>query len=232
MQTEAKQPAEAGPPSGRDWWEELRATRDQRLLSGLINLLVFTGAMSLILIVFGDTAVSGILAKLPKRFRWMKKVMPFVSDYALYIYYFSFIGVLVWGLVKKNRALVRVGLIYMLIQLVGSVLITRSLKIIIGRPRPGHGGMHHFFSLRARYNSFPSGHSADAFCSAGTVWMFSSSTWLTAASYFLTLIITISRVLTGAHYLLDVVAGITIGWLSALLVGYRALKKPIEEETA
>jgi len=99
-----------------------------------------------------------------------------------------------------------------------ATLLTAVLKRIIRRPRPrqleaGLGGA----LADPDAFSFPSGHSAVAFAVAGGA----VSTAPTIASFEIVLAfgIAFSRVYLGAHYPLDVLVGMAIGIVSALLAG-------------
>jgi len=88
----------------------------------------------------------------------------------------------------------------------------------VGRARPGHNPEFAFFSFSFRHNSFPSGHSADAFvCGVFLFYLLKHSKF--SACRFLPLIyaflIAISRVFISSHYPSDVLAGMAIGILGA-----------------
>jgi membrane-associated phospholipid phosphatase len=109
-------------------------------------------------------------------------------------------------------------LAYVKAQLIFSFVLVRILKIILGRARPGHGSEFTFFSLAFRYNSFPSGHSVDAFVS-GVFLFYLLKNSKYSACRFLPLIyaflIALSRVFISSHYPSDVAAGMAIGILGA-----------------
>lgn len=118
-------------------------------------------------------------------------------------------------LVIAQRAL------YLLAALAVSGVAAQIIKQIVGRGRPrllDEFGPFVFdsFTLRSTYASFPSGHSTTAFAAA------------VALSYFLprwrlpllllAAAIAVSRVIVGAHYPSDVIAGSFLGALSAIFV--------------
>ncbi len=89
-------------------------------------------------------------------------------------------------------------------------LITQIFKHIIGRPRPNHvdfdvGTSFNFFSTDASFHSFPSGHSSTIFAVALILSLIIPSLRL----FFLLfgLVIALSRVVVGAHFTTDIVAG-------------------------
>ena len=141
-----------------------------------------------------------------------------ITTKGLFLFYGVFGAVFIYALLKKNAALSALCLAYVKAQLIFSFGLVRILKIVLGRARPEHGFEFTFFSLAFRYNSFPSGHAADAFVSGvflfyllknskGTAWRFLP---LVYAS-----LIAISRVFVSAHYPSDVAAGMVIGTLGA-----------------
>jgi undecaprenyl-diphosphatase len=92
------------------------------------------------------------------------------------------------------------------------------LKIVFGRARPyvwlqGDGSGFHFWRYGARFASFPSGHTTTSVAAAlifGTLFpTWRPVFWLFAAA------IAASRIVLDVHYLSDVLAGATLGWLVA-----------------
>jgi undecaprenyl-diphosphatase len=95
------------------------------------------------------------------------------------------------------------------------------MKIVLGRARPDYGAEFTFFSLDAHYNSFPSGHSADAFVSSVFLYYLLKDSRYGAYRFLppaYALVIAVSRVVVSAHYPSDVIAGVAIGILGAYLV--------------
>ncbi len=140
------------------------------------------------------------------------------THWGLYLFYFIFAGIWVYGLIKKNRKLINIGLAYIKTQLILSLVAVRLLKTVLGRARPGYGSEFTFFKTGFKYNAFPSGHSADAFVSG--VFLFYLLKHSKYAKYrFYPLIyaflIAVSRVFVSSHYPSDIAAGMVIGILGA-----------------
>jgi undecaprenyl-diphosphatase len=97
-----------------------------------------------------------------------------------------------------------------------SGLVVDLLKIVVGRTRPKllfETGAYDFswFGLRADDWSFPSGHAATAAALMTALWcLWPRPLWLYV---FGAVLVAASRVVTGAHYLSDVVAGAVIAVL-------------------
>jgi membrane-associated phospholipid phosphatase len=95
-------------------------------------------------------------------------------------------------------------------------LVADALKILVGRTRPKllfADGIYDFtwFGWRADHWSFPSGHAATAAALMTALWcLWPQPLWLYVAGAAL---IAASRVITGQHFLSDVVAGAAIGIL-------------------
>jgi undecaprenyl-diphosphatase len=113
-----------------------------------------------------------------------------------------------------RRDLFRAGLVA-IPALMASGLLSRVVKILVGRPRPGvvdQGLAHWGPSLAAGYNSFPSGHATAAFTLAAVL-AAASPSWRPAL-YGLAVLIAFSRVAVDAHFVSDVVAGGLLGWVA------------------
>lgn len=141
-----------------------------------------------------------------------------LTHWGLYLFYFIFAVIWIYGFIKKDRNLINIGLAYIKAQLVFSLVVVRILKVFLGRARPGYGPGFAFFETSFKYNSFPSGHSADAFVSGVFLFYLLKQTRY-AACRFLPLIyaflIAISRVFVSSHYPSDAAAGMAIGILGA-----------------
>jgi membrane-associated phospholipid phosphatase len=141
-----------------------------------------------------------------------------ITTRGLFLFYAVFLVLLVYALVKKNKTVFDLVLAYIKAQLVFSFLLVRILKIVVGRARPGHGIEFKFFSFAFRYNSFPSGHSADAFVSGVFLFYLLKNSKYSACRYLpliYAFLIAISRVFISSHYPSDVAAGMMIGMLGA-----------------
>jgi len=141
-----------------------------------------------------------------------------ITTKGLFLFYAAFIVLFGFAAARKNRSLLQVCLAYLKAQLVFAFALVRILKIILGRARPGHGDEFTFFSFAFRYNSFPSGHSADAFVSGVFLYYLLKHSRYSACRFLPLLyacVIAVSRVFISSHYPSDVAAGMMIGILGA-----------------
>ncbi len=187
------------------------AVKKQRLI--LIPIVV----LPIIILFFFDTRIWLAARNLVSRDPYYN-ITDLITTKGLYLFYAAFIALFVYGLIKKNKKLTGLLAAYIKTQLIIAFALVRILKIILGRARPEHGSEFTFFSFAFRYNSFPSGHSADAFIS-GVFLFYLLKHSKYSACRFLPLIyaflIAISRVFLSSHYPSDVAAGMVIGILGA-----------------
>ena len=126
-----------------------------------------------------------------------------------FILFFYLIGKI--GLFKINNLEEKINfLIASLIYLITAGIVTQVIKHLVGRPRPNHINTEtifgfEFFSFESNYHSFPSGHSSTIFMVC--LILCCALPKLKLYFYFLATVIAISRVVVGAHFITDVVAG-------------------------
>ena len=145
-------------------------------------------------------------------------IAKFITNKGLYGFYLIFAVLFTYALAKKNKRLRELCLAYLKAQLIFSFALVRFLKIVLGRARPEYGFEFTFFSFSSHYNSFPSGHAADAFVSGVFLYVLLRNSKYPASRclpLIYAFLIAISRVFVGVHYPSDVAAGIGIGILGA-----------------
>ena len=150
----------------------------QRLI--LISILVLTT----IVLFFFDIpiwlAARSLVAQEP-----YYRITEWITEFALIPFYAIFIALFAYGLIKKNSHLIRMVVAYVKTQLIFSLALVRFIKIIVGRARPGGDPEFNFLSFTFRHNSFPSGHSADAFVSGVFLFYLLKHSKYSACRYFM-----------------------------------------------
>lgn len=156
-------------------------------------------------------------------FRWFndrpaaRAALRAVSGGAVAGVYALYIGLLAWLAFTRQPLLLPMAGVPAAVFGLGTLL-----RRAINRPRPYEAlGFAPLFPKDTRGQSFPSRHCFSAAGIAVSAWYFAPA--LAAVLAALALVIAVSRVLTGAHYPSDVLAGLVFGgaaaWLGFALVG-------------
>lgn len=179
------------------------------LLAGILS------AATLVLFGFDDQIITFVQKQISPD---IKSAARLFSDTGVALFYLIFAIFLSYAYFKKSRRSKDVIWAYLKAQIIFSFLTVRILKICLGRARPSYGSEFTFFSMQADFNSFPSGHSSDAFVSG--IFLFYLLKHSRFAKYrFLPLIlaflVAVSRVAGVTHFPSDAAAGATIGTFGA-----------------
>ena len=107
-------------------------------------------------------------------------------------------------------------------------VVTQVLKHIVGRPRPNHTNFEdsfgfNFFTFDSNFHSFPSGHSSTIFIICFI--LVATFPKLKYFFYFLASVIALSRVVVGAHFFTDIVAGAILA-----LISFKIINKILEKK--
>lgn len=112
-----------------------------------------------------------------------------------------------------------------------ATLWVHGLKPLVDSPRPlallGSDEVH-VIGQALKLHSFPSGHTTTAFALVGVIILRGVHPVLAAALLFLALLAGVSRSVVGAHWPLDLLAGMFGGWLSAVLGVWLAQRWPVK----
>ncbi|MEN8179581.1 MAG: phosphatase PAP2 family protein [Pseudomonadota bacterium] len=112
-----------------------------------------------------------------------------------------------------------------------ATLWVHGLKPLVDNPRPlvllGSEGVH-VIGQALKHHSFPSGHTTTAFTLVGVIILRGVHPLLAVSLLGLALLAGISRAVVGAHWPLDILAGMLGGWLSAALGVWLAQRWPLK----
>ena len=131
---------------------------------------------------------------------------------------------------RGNKKWTRIFL-SMLVALALAGVIGRGIKIATARARPSVKveQVSHWSRFSSKYHSFPSGHVAASTAFFGVLIL---ASWrIGLACFAIPILIGISRMYIGAHYLSDVVCAATLGLLCALIV-WRFARSKAQERPA
>ena len=115
------------------------------------------------------------------------------------------------GLLFRNAELRDVGRDAVEAEILAAGIVTPILKKVTGRLRPSQGSDADEYQPLSRDQSFPSGHSTEAFAVASVVAARSNGWAVPALAYALASGVALARMNDRAHFASDVVAGAIIG---------------------
>jgi membrane-associated phospholipid phosphatase len=183
------------------------------------------GAM-LLSMAFLDAPANGLASGLP---RWFTDLFEEITDFGRSAWILVPVGVLMALIaVLASRTLdrmsqavlaatmVRLAFVFTAVAVPG--LVTTVVKRWIGRVRPSAQGPFAYepFSWRPDYASLPSGHATTAFAALVAIGLIFPR--VRPALWLYALLIAASRIVVGAHYPSDVIAGAAAGACGALMV--------------
>ncbi|GLH74564.1 hypothetical protein GETHLI_30660 [Geothrix limicola] len=120
-------------------------------------------------------------------------------------------GTYLAGVVFKDPEIRATGIDTMATMGLAQILIAIPLKVATGRSRPSAGlGAHDFHPFKGS-QSFPSGHTTQAFALASVISEHADRPWVSCLSYGLAGLVGLARVEQRQHFMSDVVAGGLIG---------------------
>ncbi len=134
------------------------------------------------------------------------------------------VGLGIVGYMGKGLRFIRAGWQSLIAHGIAGLII-QIIKILLGRPRPQFMHQDHWLigpTLQGGMNTFPSGHSAASFAVAAVLARhFPKGAWVW---YGMAAFVAISRIMKGAHFPSDALAGSLIGFL----VGYM-MARPLKD---
>ncbi len=143
---------------------------------------------------------------------------PFGTQYGIA----TVVGSYLVGLALDVPALRRAGVEAAASSIVASGIVTPALKRLVGRSRPWQSRGAYSFHALTRNESFPSGHTTQAFATASVFAAEAHPLWAKALIYGVAGGVAAARMYHDAHFLSDVTAGATIGTVVGRSVVARA----------
>jgi membrane-associated phospholipid phosphatase len=189
----------------------------------LIGIIIVVAAIATAF--YFDTAVAQFMAdhQTPVMRSFMRNVSRFGDWWSHFLVGLAGAGIAWW---RGNQKWARIFLA-MLIALSIAGIAGRVIKVSTGRARPsvkseqGWNGP----SLSSKYHAFPSGH---VVASTAFFAVLAFASWRIGVSCFaITILIAISRLYGGAHYLSDVMCAAVLGVLTAVLVTHFFLRRSL-----
>jgi membrane-associated phospholipid phosphatase len=153
-------------------------------------------------------------------------LLKMINDESMYIFYILFICLAVWSKIKQHVPLYYLSTGYLIAQLLGSALMVRILKIATGHARPetlidalsAQSDVWIGYSMNAKYNGFPSGHTSDYFVSAIFLSLCLPKLWMRGLVFAFAAFNGYLRVAQAKHFPLDVFGGVLLAGLSTYFV--------------
>jgi membrane-associated phospholipid phosphatase len=120
-------------------------------------------------------------------------------------------GTYLAGVAFKDPEVRATGIDTMVTMGLAQLLLTIPMKVVVGRSRPyDNQGTHDFHPFNGG-QSFPSGHTTQAFALASVIAEHADTPWVSCVSYGLAGLVGVARVEQRAHFMSDVLAGGLIG---------------------
>ncbi len=120
-------------------------------------------------------------------------------------------GFLLTGVIFDEPRAAAVGAEALASSLIAAGIITPTIKLVVGRARPRADHEPYTFDPFSGAQSFPSGHTTQAFAIASVIAGEYDSPWIQVSAYGLASLVGIARMYMGAHFISDVAAGAMIG---------------------
>ena len=175
---------------------------------------IVIAAITIAAAFYFDDAVGNLVAQHQNRVarNFMRNVSRF-GDWPEHMAVGLILAGIAWW--RGNKKWTRIFL-SMLIALAIAGVVGRGIEIATGRARPSVRTEEVWNRFSSKFNAFPSGHVTASMAFFGV--LFFANRRVGVACLLIPILIGFSRIYVGAHYLSDVVCGVILGILSAVLV--------------
>ncbi len=152
------------------------------------------------------------------RSRWPQAtfLLQYVTNYGNFVLFGIYAGLLVASVVRRDLSLRRFVLCW-IVAFILTLLLVYVLKHHVGRARPYVASGIEALELLNAYHSFPSGHTTEAIISVVPLAILLGRRYTALAFGCLAAVIAFTRIFLGVHYLTDILGGVVVGTLGALL---------------
>lgn len=143
-----------------------------------------------------------------------------VTNWGNAVFYPIYLYFLISGIRQRKKSRIKFAIVYVLVQLIVSLVLVRITKIAIGKPRPYQGGIFEPMSLKGAYHSFPSGHTSEIYGSSLPFALRYKNLFLTVIIGLFAALVALSRIYLTRHYPSDVFCGWIMGSFAAFTIHF------------
>ncbi len=194
---------------------------------GVVVLWAVAASLSLVCMAFLDGRIAEAADALPGG---VYRVAQTKSDWLTLGYVWPVIVlsalICVWGGLRDAARWLMFAILASLL----SGAVVNVIKFVVGRQRPfvrPHEPLQfEVFSTAYKFNSFPSGHSSDAAVWATVIAL--TCPRLRGVALVLAMVFASTRVVIDAHWLSDVLMGLTVGMVTTLVLHAALIRKQVE----
>jgi len=133
-----------------------------------------------------------------------------------FIYYLVAGAIILFFLIKDKKEKIKYLILTLLSVILSRLIITEIIRFFWYRPRPFVAYAVNSLIKHSASASFPSGHIAFLFALSMAILFFNKKFGI--AFLIISLLVGLARVFVGVHYPLDILGGIVIGIISAIVI--------------
>lgn len=184
---------------------------DWLLAGGLTSLVMGTAVLD------GNTRAEAQENRTKELDRFTKQAQKFGAEYSFLVLG----GFEAYGYWAKDSRAKAVAMDGVTASIIATGIIAPVLKFSVGRVRPASAGHTFEFKPFSGNDSFPSGHTTQAFAVASVITAHYDQWWVQGLAYGLAGVVGYSRIEQNAHFTSDVVAGAIIGTVVGRAIVHR-----------
>lgn len=148
------------------------------------------------------------------KFLILDKLAIFCAEYAPYF----LIIIVIFFLIKNFKKYKTMAIYAFFSSFFAKFVVTETIRFFYFKPRPFVDGSANLLIDKIAAPAFPSGHASFFFAIATILYIYNKK--LGVFSFFLCVLMGISRVYVGVHWPADIVGGALIGMISAAIIYY------------